>query len=502
MKFKILLLLIIVLAASLRLYRFEETLSLETDQAAAYLLADRIINDGHLLLVGPLTSIWQINLLPPTYYYLIAGLYYLFGNELTVSAVFATAGILAVWLIFKLAENLWGKRPALLTAFFYTLSLTMIQYSRNIWEVHLVPLFVILTFYLIQKAIKHSSFKLLLISFLTYMFSLMYVSSILILPLMLVLWTKAYLAIRGGKQQSAFWQVIMLTLSFGFIFYLPVIIFEATHGYPSLEYFLQVLGGRTPYIGLSSGNFLQPIISHLQLLSDSLFNFHLPVILMLPIWLSVLFLSVKKSGRQVFDSRILAWMIITALVSPVIWQDKPQVYRLASLYPLIFLIWGYLSNRFIRPATPFQFKFVSILLMVIYALSNLSGFSTIIKTADMSLFTSPFNTAKAILDKTEGLDFSVFVITPFEKFNHHAISYYWALEKLTRRQLTGLNPSGNWIDKNLKRTPWIFLICKEYQAETETSADCLLSFLKEYHLPPPENSMSNGDNFIYKIRGD
>src|SRR3989338_3328215 len=151
MKFKILLLLIIVLAASLRLYRFEETISLEKDQAAAYLLADRIINDGHLLLVGPLTSIWQINLLSPTYYYLIAGLYYLFGNELTVSAVFAAGGILTVYLIYLLAEELWGKRPALLTAFFYSLSLTMTQYSRNIWEVHLVPLFVILALYLVQS---------------------------------------------------------------------------------------------------------------------------------------------------------------------------------------------------------------------------------------------------------------------------------------------------------------------------------------------------------------
>ena len=502
MKFKILLLLIIVLAASLRLYRFEETLSLETDQAAAYLLADRIINDGHLLLVGPLTSIWQINLLSPTYYYLIAGLYYLFGNELTVSAIFAAGGILTVYLIYLLAEELWGKRPALLTAFFYSLSLTMTQYSRNIWEVHLVPLFVILALYLTQKAIKRSSFKLLLLSWPVFFFSLMYVSSILILPLMLFLWTKAYLAIRGGKRQNAFLQIIILTLSFGFIFYLPVIIFEATHGYPSLEYFLQVLGGRTPYIGLSSGNFIQPVISHMQLLSDSLFNFNLPVILMLPLWLSALFLSIKKSGRQVFDGRILSWMIITALVSTVIWQDKPEVYRLAALYPVIFLIWGFLSNRFTQPASPLHFKIVSILLMVIYAFSNLSGFSTIIKSADMSAFTSPFKTASLILKQAENKDFSVFVITPFERFNHHATSYYWALEKLAGKKLADLNDRGNWIDQNLQRTPWIFLICKEYQAETEASSDCLSYFLKEYRLPLPEVSIPEGDDFIYKIRGD
>lgn len=502
MKFKILLLLIIVLAASLRLYRFEHTISLETDQAAAYLLADRIINDGHLLLVGPLTSIWQINLLPPTYYYLIALLYFFLGNELAVTAIFAAGGILTVYLIYLLAEGFWGKRAALLTAYFCSVSLTMIQYSRNIWEVHLVPLFVILALYLIQKAIKRSSFKLLLLSLPVFFFSLMYVSSILILPVMLFLWTKAYLAIRGGRWQSAFLQIIRLTLSFGFLFYLPVIIFEATHGFPSLQYLFDLSGGRTPYIGLSSGNFIQPVISHMQLLSDSLFNFHLPVILMLPIWLSALFLSIKKSGRQVFDSRILSWMITAALLSTVIWRAEPQVYRLSSLYPVIFLIWGFLSNRFTQPASPFHFKIFSISLIVIYTVSNLSSFSTIIKTADMSAFTSPFKTAGHILKQAENKDFSVFVITPFEKFNHHATSYWWALEKLAGRKLAALNDRGNWIDQNLQRTPWIFLICKDYEAETEASSDCLTYFLKEYRLPPPEVSIPVGEDFIYKIRGD
>ena len=85
---------------------------------------------------------------------------------------------------------------------------------------------------------------------------------------------------------------------------------------------------------------------------------------------------------------------------------------------------------------------------------------------------------------------------------HDDVEHKLFLEKLAGKKLADLNDRGNWIDQNLQRTPWIFLICKEYQAETEASSDCLSYFLKEYRLPLPEVSIPEGDDFIYKIRGD
>src|SRR3989344_8690772 len=94
-----LLILILLLGVFLRFYNFSGTLVLSADQAVAYLLADRIINNNHILLLGPLTSLWKVNLLSPTYYYIITIFYFIFRSELLVSLSFAVIGSLSIILI-------------------------------------------------------------------------------------------------------------------------------------------------------------------------------------------------------------------------------------------------------------------------------------------------------------------------------------------------------------------------------------------------------------------
>src|SRR3989344_6922322 len=105
------LLLILLLAYVLRIYKFNQTLKLDADVGMAFLIAERIIKEKFLLLVGPTTSFGEtVNIVPPTYYYLITFLYWLFRSDLAVTFILMLTEILAVYFIFHLGKILAGVR--------------------------------------------------------------------------------------------------------------------------------------------------------------------------------------------------------------------------------------------------------------------------------------------------------------------------------------------------------------------------------------------------------
>ena len=133
---------ILSLAILLRFYNFSDILNLNADVSMAYLIAERIIKEKYILLVGPITSFGEkVNAVPPTYYYLITLLYWLVKSDAAVTFVFAQLEVLSVLFIFLLGKEIDSVRTGLLSSFFYAISYTMIGYSRNIWEPYRLPFF-------------------------------------------------------------------------------------------------------------------------------------------------------------------------------------------------------------------------------------------------------------------------------------------------------------------------------------------------------------------------
>src|SRR3989338_8141191 len=113
----LILMLIIALGSFLRLFKFMETFNFGADAAYAYILAKRIIEDKYILLLGPITSLHGVNILAPTYYYIITLLYFIFrGNEVLVTLIFTLAGIMSLYLIYLVGKELFNAKTGLLAA--------------------------------------------------------------------------------------------------------------------------------------------------------------------------------------------------------------------------------------------------------------------------------------------------------------------------------------------------------------------------------------------------
>src|SRR3989338_1293700 len=155
---KTILISILILAAVLRLYRLGEfPAGFNADEAALG------YNSYSLLLTGrdEHGHPWPVNLesfgdfKPALYSYLLIPWIKLFGlNEWVVRLPAATAGIIAVVLIYLLGKELIDRKFGLISAALLAVSPWHLHFSRGAWEVNLATTFILLGVYIYLRWTK------------------------------------------------------------------------------------------------------------------------------------------------------------------------------------------------------------------------------------------------------------------------------------------------------------------------------------------------------------
>jgi len=160
---KLLLVLILLLAAFLRLYRIADYMTFLGDQGRDVLIAYNILH-GHLTLLGPTSSVGGF-FLGPIYYYFMAPFLWLSNyNPVGPAVMIALFGIATVWLIYIVGKDFFNAKVGLIAALLYAISPIVVAYSRFSWNPNLMPFFSLLTLYLVYKALKNNSLKAFFIS--------------------------------------------------------------------------------------------------------------------------------------------------------------------------------------------------------------------------------------------------------------------------------------------------------------------------------------------------
>src|SRR3989344_7129126 len=134
------LVIILVIALGLRLYRIDEHLTFLGDEGRDV----RIVRDllrGNLVFIGPMTSIGNMYL-GPLYYYLMApALFLSAGSPVGPAVMIALLMTVTVGLTWSLARSWFGRFPALIAALLFALSPVAIIYSRSSWNPNPMPFF-------------------------------------------------------------------------------------------------------------------------------------------------------------------------------------------------------------------------------------------------------------------------------------------------------------------------------------------------------------------------
>jgi 4-amino-4-deoxy-L-arabinose transferase-like glycosyltransferase len=191
--------LITLVAASLRLYRLGEIPpGLAGDTAYKGIAADRILAGDH-----PIYFEESWGGIEPMYMYLLAGLFKLLGSTpLAIKMLSAIIGIITVPLLYLVTRDLFHSSGiGLLASAFLAISYWHVSYSRLGWEIILGPPFVILTMYLLWRALKTSRRRDFIWAGLTLGASLYTYQALRFLPVLVV----CYFGYRGFLEKG-FWR--------------------------------------------------------------------------------------------------------------------------------------------------------------------------------------------------------------------------------------------------------------------------------------------------------
>jgi 4-amino-4-deoxy-L-arabinose transferase-like glycosyltransferase len=365
MKFKlsftsILLILILLLAAFMRLFMIGKYMTFLGDEGRDALVALDILH-GHLTLLGPRASAGNF-FTGPIYYYMMAPALWLSGlNPVGPAVMVALFGVATVFLIYIVGKDFFDKKAGLIAAVLYAVSPLVITYSHSSWNPNTVPFFALLTIYLLYKAVttvRSWKYYLLVGFLLGICIQLHYISlflaAIVAVSLFLMHW------FLNNKVLIVPLIINYLEIFVGFLIgFSPFIAFEARHNFPNTRTIIQFIASDTSSHSYATYSaFYQPIADVFfrvfgRLIfvypSPDLYNrypllyLQLFGLLIIIIAIASIIVLVRNKNKFVVIL-LLTWLVLGVLLFGL--YKKPIYdYYFVFMFPLPFFLIGNLISK-------------------------------------------------------------------------------------------------------------------------------------------------------------
>lgn len=362
------LVLILIVAAFMRLYKIQDYMTFLGDEGRDVLVVYNILH-GHLTLLGPTSSVGGF-FLGPIYYYFMAPFLWLFNyNPVGPAVMIALLGILTVWLVYKFSAEFFNQKTALIVALLYAVSPIVVTYSRSSWNPNPLPFFSLLILYILYKTTLKNSSKLLFLSgiLLGIAMQLHYLSIFLGLVMFTYLFASELFLSKAKiivKLISVFKKYIFIFLGF-LIGWSPFLAFEFRHGFPDFIHIFDFVahsgntGASSNFFQISGDVFFRlfarlviafPQVDQLGKFSNQIIDLWIGLSLLFAIS-STLLLFKKLHGALKEKSAdlnkyllLFCWLVVGVFLFGL--YKKPiYEYYFAFMFPLPFILVGSLVNE-------------------------------------------------------------------------------------------------------------------------------------------------------------
>ncbi len=225
----VILVVVLALAAFLRLYRISEYMDFLGDEGRDAIIIKHMLVDHHFPLIGPPTSVGNIYL-GPLYYYMMAAAMSLFWlNPVAASAMVALTGMVSVYLVYYLGKRWFGRTSGLIGALLYGISPVTIKYSNFSWNPNPAPMFALLAILGIDKLHNSRNFKwLILVGGATAAAIQMHYLALILLPTFGLLWL--YEILREKYKKNLVSGTLLGIIVFGLMMF-PLVWFDFRHNF-------------------------------------------------------------------------------------------------------------------------------------------------------------------------------------------------------------------------------------------------------------------------------
>lgn len=356
----IILILILLLAAFLRLYRISDYMTFLGDEGRDVLVAKGII-EGDFTLLGPRSSAGDF-FMGPAYYYMITPFLWLFKLDPVGPAVMvALFGIATVFLIYIVAKKFFDTRAALFASALYAVSPLVLNYSHSSWNPNVLPFFALLMLFMVYKSIATAkSWKYFIFSgfLLGICMQLHYLSLFLAVILIVYIFFADWLMNNRIQMLTTMKHYMLLLIGF-LLGFSAFIAFEIRHGFPNIQAISKFIFGDTlnkeseigaTYFGTITDVFFR-IFARLIVdfpTPEKFMNFPL---MTLQLWgLFAMMIAVASIVslfliKNKFVTMLLAMWLFLSVLFFGFYKKEIYDYLFTFLFPLPFLLVGNLLSR-------------------------------------------------------------------------------------------------------------------------------------------------------------
>lgn len=467
-----LIIIILIVASFLRLYRISDYMTFLGDEGRDVLVAKGIL-EGKFTLLGPRSSAADF-FYGPIYYYFITPFLWLFRLDPVGPAVMvALFGIATVVLLYKVTKEFFGIKAAVIASSLYAVSPLVIAYSRSSWNPNPLPFFSLLVLYLSYKSIENPTWKKFLIIgiLLGIAIQLHYISIFLIIII------GTFFFFSKFHKDSSFRELLRkyLVIFGGFLIgFSPFLAFEARHDFPNTKTILGFIftstfsasyGDNVSFINVVKDVFFRlfgrlitnyPLPEHYYRFigQDSLlFVWQLATTLLAIVSVLFIFGKKKKLTKIFFELWLFLSIFLFGLYKKPIYD-----YNLGFLFPLPFILVGnFLSQVYDYKKFGHWPKVFSVVVFVSLLLINLSY--------------NPFRyepnrqkdqvkkISEFVLSKTDNKPFNFALITDHN--SDHAYRYYF--EVLGHPDIRMENPTFDPQRKTV--TDQLLVVCENVECK-------------------------------------
>lgn len=333
---------VLLVAAFTRLYKIDQYMTFLGDEGRDVMVVRNMIVNFRPILLGPGTSIGNMYL-GPLYYYLIA-VPLVLSNFSPVGPATAVAlfGVATIGLLWWWSRQLVGRVPALLLSTLYSLSPTIIIYSRSSWNPNIMPFFALLAMYGVWKIWRFGYWRWFIITMISFAFVLnSHYLGLLMAPVI-------GLFVLVAPKSKDYKKYLFCGFGIWALLMSPLVFFDMRHDYMNFKNILQFFTNRQETVNLKVYKAIPNLWTIWSMVVDSLVFAKNTLI---SFWGSLVFLV---SLVLVFKAKpkrdfwfVFVWMLV-GLVGLGLYKQHIYDHYFGFLYPAVFLILGFVLSKLNR----------------------------------------------------------------------------------------------------------------------------------------------------------
>lgn len=346
-----LLILILLIASFLRLYRIDAYMEFLGDQGRDVTIIKKLFTERDLFFIGPQTSIGNMYL-GPYFYYLIAPALFLSNYNPVGPAIFiAILNILTVYLIYLISRNWFNKKVAYTASFLYAISPVVIKYSNFIWNPNIMPLFSLLFVYFFFEAFRSKKYNLFLYSSLAF---IMVINShylgLALLPFIGIFWFYSFVKFIKLKSVDLkpFVANTLLAVLIFIISLTPQILFDIKHDGQISKSLIIFFTQRETTVSIKPYKAIPELPALFTQINTRLLGgkHESAGIIISLVFISFIIFYLISPNKKAKNFWILLFWYLSGLISLGLYKQHIYDHYFAFLFPSVFILIAYLITKY------------------------------------------------------------------------------------------------------------------------------------------------------------